>query len=80
MLGDLRFILFNNYSSKMQKLWSNSGWGSGGWQFYILICGIKNGIMRFVCVWRGGGGGGGGWVVSIMKCGSLLCVGVGRGG
>ena len=25
-------------------------------------------------------GGGGGWVVSIMKCGSLLCVGVGRGG
>ena len=56
MLGDLRFILFNNYSSKMQKLWSNSGWGSGGWQFYILICGIKNGIMRFVCVWRGGGG------------------------
>ena len=57
MLGDLRFILFNNYSSKMQKLWSNSGWGSGGWQFYILICGIKNGIMRFVCVWRGGGGG-----------------------
>ena len=55
MLGDLRFIMFNNYSSKMQKLWSNSGWGSGGWQFYILICGIKNGIMRFVCVWRGGG-------------------------